>query len=129
MKHSKSFIAKLKEAAIHIKCENAKEKRAVSILLASIGERVSGFGVGEIDMGYPYVYFAHGEWDGSRSSTESISFAEFASSIYANSSVDIKLNDSYTASFEYGNDYVTVGCQRFKVSKIRELLKEIDNLS
>lgn len=128
MNINKVYLEKIKADKTSIKTNSQEQKFALLTFLKEIGEKVgvSFTKVSSIDMGYPNVRNNFGSWDGSSSKVNSISFEEFFNGLFVpEKPLEVKLNSEYTALYEVGSDYVSVGCQKIPVDKLEELCKVI----
>lgn len=60
---------------------------------------------------------------------EAVDFSEITEAPDVSRSSSIRLNGSYTATVEKGDDNVRVGCQNFPIDNIREVVKTYDRLN
>ena len=130
------FLNQLKESKTPIKCASGTEKRAVADILVSLGETVNSctFQPGlNMDMNYPYVRYVDDKcgWDGDSNLKGDISFVEFVAKIFApeKTTIEVPLNLAYTAEYSKGSAHITVGCQKFPVKSLVDLIAEINTLN
>jgi len=105
---------------------NVAEKLALGALLKSLGEPThsKSFDPATTDARYLSVKFITGEWVGS-SSQSTITFSDFIKAEFRSKKTTVKLNSEYSAEYIDGSDFVTVGCQKFPVSVIKELASKL----
>ena len=103
------------------------QKAAIGFILKQAGEKMgeTSFDIDEIDYSFPNVNKLGSTWGGT-GCVGDITFEQFIAGVFSpDKKTVIKLNDSYSAEFVDGDEFVTIGCQKFPVSVIKELAAKL----
>jgi hypothetical protein len=116
---------------IVVRCATANEKSAGIVLLQKIGEPVGPETIADNSYeDYPDLVFSEGEWTGCKEifapDKKRVSFQDFCIMSLVKERKVVRLNDSYTAVYREGNDFVQVGCQKIPTAAIKELAALLD---
>ena len=117
---------------LQIFTQNANEKRIALFVLAKLCDLVVPQELVDAgDTSYPYVNVNNSGVTGSCSSKDCfdrkvIDFSELGNYLMEEKPRKVKLNDEYTA--EVTRNEVTVGCQKFPISVIKDIVKAAESL-